>query len=858
MPIVQADNLLGVAAVDASVNIGTSGSPTMISVTTADGCGNSPPTGGNFSFGDLTLKGFRWWSTTYNVGPSGKTTTTEYIDGGAVLLDGTYIALDCMDAGQYYTYQTVKHEWIGEPFMEWAAIEGQVAPQVTLARSEYLTFWNKKKNIYLRYLAAVRNVEALRANREREEDEEAEQEGVAASPHCEEQSDRVEDVLLRSASHIPGSGKFAVHRDTILNFPSWPNPITERGELYYKFGELGVPAPPGVPTGAIFNDTGTLRSVLGSICSRAGCSFYWDPVANTIKYIKPEDIDVPGSNPASAVSASWGTTMANGSVNHSIFTRYIPGKEWPQDMTNWKWRRIYDGDTVFNTIVSTITELKDAEPAPEPPEGEEPLVKWAIPSSGTVSSTYSELDYALFYIEVGEEVFRALWIKKNSEDFPDGDSVIKARIKEIGVYGDEKISCLVEGLEDEAYTDCDESLIDKYTLRTYNEEDLEELLVKMRSFAAYASLYKSCHPSESTGAEKFKILDYDDPLNPYLLKLGAFGEDTMSKLDWDMVDVNSTCDSVGAVSINKHDDMILETEIGNIMGSMVEDDPCTDADISGMTVEDFIGGSSDWALIGTNNTWSYNYDQCLTTGCKDWAKDALIELSADLGPAAFGKSPGVEFLKNMHYAETGELVPDKLVGVKKDLFLDTSGYVLPAYSGGGVLGLSLPSRANIIFGKQMAFSASSEVATDTIGGTGHHTTTDCNLCNTFAANTSASVIKSGPVGDGSGISEFKANKVCDPGPHPHRSYTLHGKVGGDFSTGINWSQTIAALESLNISLSSGGITATYNFGTRKAIIPGIFIISGGAPEGPLGTLSQHSTLGSLSPRFKSNFMGTRP
>jgi hypothetical protein len=229
-----------------------------------------------------------------------------------------------------------------------------------------------------------------------------------------------------------------------------------------------------------------------------------------------------------------------------------------------------------------------------------------------------------------------------------------------------------------------------------------------------------------------------------------------------------------------------------------------------------------------------------------------------MGPAAFGKSPGVEFLKNMSVADTGELVPDKLVGVKKDIFLAKVGYILPSYSGSSLLGLSLPWRGNLIFGRQMAFSASSEVATDIIGGTGYQTSTECNLCNSYAANTSASVIKSGPVGDGSEISEFKANKVCDPGPHPHRSYTLHGKVGGDFSTGVNWSQTIAALESLNISMSSGGITATYNFGTKKGIIPGIFIISGGAPEGPMGTLSQHSTLGSLSPRFKSNFMGTRP
>lgn len=860
MSIVKARNINGIDALDASVNIGTSGSPTTISITVPVGA-RDPGLGqaGSsalwaFSFGDLSLTGFSVYSVTKNRTPQGITKTYELIDSSFNILDGNFHVFGCGSSGApkpsrsnyYYTY--TKNEWEFAPVsegskrMEWRVRQGSSPQTASLAIDSYQRVWDEASSIYKAYLRAVENVEAIRADRERALSEQESQsnpdEGQFAtseSPSCEDQEeDPVSDVILLGDSDIPAAGQLSRYKDTILSFPSWPNPYTERGEILFTFDQIfkeQIARPAAVPRGALFSYQGSWRSVLGSICSHAGISFFWNPVSNRVQYVLPkENIQMP-SIPPSAISSSIGETMANSSKVVGTLNKYVPGGEMSPDSNDWTWRKVSKGKDMFDKIVQTISDLNTADP---PKEGD--LVTWAIPS---------DLDRAMAFLHLGEEAYKTLWISQNSEDFTP-DNAKKAKMLEIGVYGDDKLACMVHNLSEEQTEGCDEVSKDKYKLISYSPSDLEAHLVEMRSYMAYCQLFKSCGSNGSI--VKYKTSNWSHPKNPYLLEKSLEDTGYVSTNDVGYFelqhDATSDCRSVGGVTIHKPSDKVLSTPFGNAMSSFTEDNPCIDSDISGMTVEEFVGnafgGAVDWLLCANNNTWSFNYDSCFVKQIQDWAKGGLITFSQDIGPAEFGESPDLEFYKD--YTD-GQPKESLAAIVRED----------PPFTG-------FPFAVDSIKGLPMDITSFAEISPGpSSGGTGWVDSWNCNNVggNSPAANFNVVSASQGAVSESDAARDFSRSSYY-VGATDHASYTLHGNVEGDFVAGHNWNSVITALESLNISLGSDGFSATYNFGGKKRISPSAFLLENWVGTGNISNSSHHNSSQNLSTRFKNNFLGSKP
>jgi len=828
LPKIDGEEEAGV--IDASINIGTSASPSTATLV-YEGLKGKPPINQEFK---LEIAGFTFYGMYYSHsvsdGASGITSTIEYVDLSWKYIDRYYVDLNVSDGGEtlpssehparanpsggdfmfvgseYYSFLERSFVWDGGS-KSWEQNPNKTVGSSMLKRSAYLSFYGGRKALYKRYQNAIKSIE----------NQEALTGGSAGeSQVCSGDEAEPADVLLMNGG--PFSGQSA---QSILNFPSLPNPNSERGQFFYSSSDLKGQLETSFSFyfDGLQNATGPLRSVISSCLGSNGRVWFWDPSkpgSMGFKSLSFSEFQKMPGVPAQAASFTEGSTRANSFSDGVIHKRYIPGKEVDPASRQWKWStKGMDGDA-FSKITS----------------------EYDIQEPDAVMK-----QKAILMLELGEDVYKALWITIDSPSVTSKYTALEqAILKQKVIAGNEQLAALIDGGFNRDGT-TEVSGNESYELSGYNKEDWEEELENVRSAMKWVKLWISCGWDESDssneGHAKHPYMEYmrrGGALNPELKQvLINKNPDKYGEPEWEVegyypvtqevVLSENSCVTAGSATIYNTDTPIKDSMFASFVRQFAEDSACDGDDgLLDQTIREALDISDQYIVVADNSTWTYEFPECMKEIVNDWAEESIIETNAELGPMELGLDVTTyNFMANINSVAVKK-IPTEINHWDK---------ILPDWS-------SLIKSEPV----EIVSSAALPAAVDPMDGlfSSRH---QARLCSNGLgkANWGVQIIDSGEEITNDTLDELAgAESICID-ETPTLSYTIVGQVEQDIST--------ETLDSISLTFGSSGISATYSFSFKKAIPPTSTIIEGYNPGGR----SANVNLGAEVSRFSTSFKG---
>jgi hypothetical protein len=807
--------------IDLSINIGNSASPSTLSITfagdKADSVADSLTSTSYVQVGGIRFYGSEY-STSVSDGPGGLTSTLEMIDQSFNILDRYYVELNIANHGngtitssgdyiflgqEYYSYSIRTYVW-NTTKKVWEVDNNVAVNNQTTVRSSYVSLYNSYKEIYIKYQRALANIEVLDGGG-----------SGGVSSLCTDSTTEPADQLL-----LPG-GPFANSAQIILNFPALTNPTVTKGEIFYQANQ--VPRNPFGGT-ALFNATGSLRSVISAIAGQLGKSWYWDC---TQSYISSGGVvaapDASSVEPYEAKGHSYtkGMTRANSFSEGLVYKRYIEGEKSDYNSNFWVWSNSASGGSLTSVFAHAIDAFNVSAPS------------------------LSIGNRALLYMELGPELYKALWIRFEGSS-PSGklndleQKVIAAKV----FAGNSQLGAILDGYEGEYRGGTTFAGTSDYDLVYYDPTEWNNHETSIREAITYMTIWRACGPdgnsSDTNGASRFPIMEWSTGLDPSVLFLCQLngqggcvsGTEAYYPLTLEVVQASNRCLIKGSASIFYDQDLIKNCTHGQVFSLLESDSACSNYDLLDQKLDEYIG--ADYAVIADNSTWSYQFPSCPKEILQAWGQDAIIDVQDSVGPMELG----LDADQYNSFQNLGVAAVKKLPQFGS---FDTS-------NESPVIG----DYRDFITADSVAIRGYAKVAGDGFANDAKYSQSfSSRLCSTGKgkSNWAIQTVETGAEVNTSTIDQIKAfgSAQCVD-QTPFINYTLHGE----------WDSIddIGDLDSISVAYGSGGIVTNYSRSFRKSISPSALLFASGRQGGGISAgINLGPTLGRLSPRLKNTIFG---
>lgn len=813
--------------IDLSISIGNSASPSTASITFVGDLAQSVASSLTSS-SLLEVGGIKFYGDEYSVstsdGQGGLTSTLEMIDQSFDILDRYYVELKISNHGvpqssgfgdylflgeEYYSFSERNYVWV-HSLKTWEVNEHIAVANSTLHRNEYMSLYNSYKDVYISYQRALKNIESFQGRA-----------GGNRSSSCADQEVEPADSLL-----LPG-GEFSGHTQKLLNFPSMTNPYTTKGEIFYRGSDV-----PRNPFGSsnLFNATGSLRSVISSIAGQVGASWYWDCTKNHITgnggVMEAPDATNAEPYPPKGHAYTTGMTRANSFAEGLIYKRYLEGEEADPASNEWIQSSSGINGSVFEDALEAFPSVQQ-------------------PGSKQLANR------ALLYLELGEEMYKALWIAIEGQSGLSGSwNKLEQKIISSSAYkGNSKMADIIDGqISEDRDGQTSSSSAGDYELKQYSKTDWDTHLAEIREASLYMSIWRACGPSGDTWSggtldsddrmsSRFPYNEYSKGVDPSLyerFRLDRSGNVIPGSYEYypvvnEVVGYENMCFIKGSASIFYKDSLIKNVTHGQIFSLIEGDSACSDTEKLDGPLADYI--NTPYAIIANNSTWSYNFPACLMEQLQEWGRDAVIDFSTAIGPMELGLSPS-----------SYELFDDNgMVAVKKLDFLPGG------YSPGGEWDKILEDYTSLIKSDRVTVRNHIKLNGQGYPNDGKYSESmSTRLCSSGRgkANWAIQSIETGAEVNTSTIDQVRSfgNAQCVD-KTPFISYTLFGE----------WEQLddIADLDSISINYGSSGISTNYSRSYRKSVSPSALLVSGKKSSGMSASINLGPSLHRLSTKFKN-------
>jgi len=805
--------------VDLSINIGSSSSPSTASITfMGSKAEDIAETLTHNSL--LEVGGIRFYGTEYSVsvsdGASGLTSTLEMIDQSFDILDRYYVELRISSHGathsgypsgdflflgsEYYTFARKEYKWNGAE-KNWEHDQSVTVASSTVPRNDYEYTYNRIRKVYLSYKRALRNIEALSA--------------ISGGPQgslsstCDQEVEP-DDILLLSG------GQFAWAAQDILNFGSMPNPHTTKGEIFYK-GRDVMRNPFG--SNALFNATGSLRSVISSIAGQVGEAWYWDCTndhssSGGIK-VAP---DASSAKPYEARGHAYrkGMTRANSFSDGLITKRYIEGEVADDAVNSWIYTHTHASNSVFQTVIEGTNPVRDG-------------LDLSYPGNDL-------LRQAIAYIELGQEVFKAIWIRLegtiNSTKF---NALEQAKIEKMMIANNSQVASLIGGGFNrdgtQAVTGGGTHELGHFDESVYSDfitgSDFQNALKYARVWIAGGGPHTGASFTDEESA-RYIWTDYRTGVDPYVYEHSYMSGDERIfeyfPVSHEVVSSGNSCFIAGSPTIYYRDDLIKDTIFGQLISLVEANTACDTNELLDKSLEDGLG-ISGYIIVGDNSSWSYVFPPCRKETLQEWSKGAVVDFSTEFGNTEIGRNFKAYDEFSQHGAVAVKKMPtgfsswEEVVGPLKDLITGGDNKIK------SVVKMSTDSNAN---DSKYSEALGSRVCSSGKG----------------KANWGIQVISSGAeVGNQTmdQINAFGSATCVDK--TPFISYTLFGE----------WDELddIGDLDSISVTYGSSGISTSYSRGYRKSITPSALLFSGYRSGSYINSINLGNNINRFSTKFKN-------
>ena len=809
--------------IDLSINIGSSASPSTASISfmgdIAEDVAKNLKDDSLLEVGGLKFYGSEY-SVSVTDGQGGLTSTIEMIDQSFNILDRYYVELNIGNHGrgtvdgnshddyifvgkEYYSYTSRQYVWDMSK-RTWEVSNVAVAKNSTLRSNQYEALYASYKKTYIKYQRALKNIEVFQGSA-----------GENYSSTCSDNELEPADVLL-----LPG-GAFANQAQVILNFPSMTNPYTTKGEIFYKGGDLG-PLIYGVknPFGgsALFNATGSLRSVISSIAGQLGKSWYWDCTKPASSQSIKTAPDASSAVPYDKIGHTYtkGTTRANSFSDGLVYRRYLEGEEADYASNEWVNTVMGVNGSIFKTIIDSHS--RDGQVMTHP--------------------TNEEGAQTLLYMELGEELYKALYIAIEGTAFnvTSANKLDQKIIKAAAFKGNAQLASLIEGGE---YEDRDgtikSSTSGTHKFFSYNEESWKGHIAGVKSRLDYMTIWRACGPagdahglSDPLAASRYPWKDYmilwDATVRQVRLPDGAFEYYPVSH---EVVSQKNTCFVKGSPQLYKEDDIVKETSFGQVLSLVSADTACDDGELLDKELNDLDGPSQRETIVGDNSTWSYEFPACLKEDLQDWGQGAIVEVQNSIGPSEMGRS-----VNEYYFISKGS---NDLVCAVKNRTWD-GGWTALAGSWEKFITAEKVAIRSVCKQSGLGF------ANDGLYSEGLH----LRLCSNGKgkANWGIQSMESGAEVVSTEIDQinsFGGAQCVDK--TPFISYTLYGE----------WDaiEDIGDLDSISVTYGSSGISTSYSRSYKKSVTPSALLYSGFRTSGSQNIINLSPNFNRFSTRFKN-------
>jgi len=807
--------------IDLSINIGNSASPSTLSITfagdKADSVASSLTSNSYIQVGGIRFYGSEY-STSVSDGPGGLTSTLEMIDQSFNILDRYYVELNIANHGsgninnfgdyiflgdEYYSYSLRTYVWNNTKKV-WEVNNNVAVNNQTDPRSTYVTLYNGYKEIYIKYQRAIANIEVLDGGG-----------SGGVSSLCTDSTTEPADQLL-----LPG-GPFANSAQIILNFPSLTNPTVTKGEIFYRANQV-----PRNPFGgnALFNATGSLRSVISAIAGQVGQSWYWDCTQNYISsggVIAAPNASSVEPYEAKGHSYTKGMTRANSFSEGLIYKRYIEGEKSDYNSNFWVWSNSASGGSLTSVF------------------------SHAISGFGVGTPSLSIGNRALLYMELGPALYKALWIRFEGAS-PSGKlNNLETKVIAAKVFaGNSQLGALLDGYNGENRDGTTFNGTSDYDLVYYNPTEWASHESLIREAITYMTIWRACGPpggsTDTSGASRFPIMEWNTQVDPAVLFLCqpngqggcVSGTEAYYPLTLEVVQASNRCLIKGGTSIFYEKDLIKNCTHGQVFSLLENDSACSNSDLLDGELGNYI--SASYAVIGDNSTWSYQFPSCPKEILQVWGQDAIIDVQDSVGPMELGLDVGT-------YNSFESL---GVAAVKK----------LPEFSSFDNSSKKpvISDYRKFITADSVAIRGYTKVAGDGFANDAKYSQSfSSRLCSTGKgkSNWAIQTVETGAEVNTSTIDQIKAfgSAQCVD-QTPFINYTLHGEW--DSIDGIG------DLDSISVAYGSGGIVTSYSRSFRKSISPSALLFASGRQGGGISAgINLGPTLGRLSPRLKNTIFG---
>ena len=802
--------------IDLSINIGNSASPSTASITfVGDKAESVAQTLTNNSL--LEVGGIKFYGNEYSVstsdGEGGLTSTLEMIDQSFDILDRFYVDLNISNHGngsinssgdyifvgsEYYSYTERTYSW-SQSKRSWEVDNRFTVGNATLSRSQYVPLYENYRDTYNAYERALKNIEAFQGR-----------DSQNLSSVCTDQEIEPSDALL-----LPG-GQFASSAQVILNFPSMTNPKTTKGEIFYRGSDI-----PRNPFGgnALFNATGSLRSVISAIAGQVGKSWYWDCTQDYSSSggVK-EAPDASSAQPYEAKGHSYtkGMTRANSFAEGLIYKRYIEGEEAGSHQNEWLHSESGINGSVFEDAIDAFD---------------------LNPPGTTIGSQ------ALLYLELGEELYKALWINfEGSSSSGKFNKLEEKVIKAKAFAGNTQLGALIDGGEERDGTPV--SGQGTHELKWYNPSDWEGHLAEILEATQFIGIWRACGPSgdEWSGG----TMDSSDQMStrfPYR-EDGKFVDPTLRqvttgrghniKVEYfpvvnEVVGYLNMCLVKGSASVFSENDLIKNITHGQIFSILEGDSACSDTDKLDEELGDYI--STRHIVLADNSTWSYEFPACVKEKLTAWSDGAVVEIQSAIGPMELGK----DVTKYSSFTEDG------LVAIKPLTDFGSWSEILSDYK-------------KLITSDKVTIRSHFKRGSDGyIDDALYSESFSSRLCSNGKgkANWAIQTMETGAEVNTSQIDQIKSfGEAQCIDKTPFISYTLHGE----------WDsiEDIGDLDSISVTYGSSGISSSYSRSFKKSISPSALLFSGLRKTGTSAAINMSSAVNRFSTKFKNMAFARQP
>lgn len=818
--------------IDLSINIGNSASPSTVSITfVGEGAEHTSKTLTSKSL--LEVGGLQFYGDKYSVsssnGDGGLTSTLEMIDQSFDILDRFYIDLNISNHGrtgsatsgdyifvgsEYYSFTQRTYFW-SQAKMSWEVDNNRPVRNSTLPSAEYKSIFDSSREVYRSYQRALRNIEAFQGRT-----------SESVSSVCTDQEVEPSDSLL-----LPG-GEFSGGAQDILNFSSMTNPYTTKGEVFYRGSDI-----PRNPFGlnALFNATGPLRSVISSIAGQVGKSWYWDCTKDYSDgggiLVSPDASDATPYEPRGH-SYTKGVTRANSFSEGLIYKRYIEGEEAAEKTAN-EWVHSESGvnGCIFEDVIDEYV--------------------LSVPDQGNGNK-------ALLLLELGEELYKALWIAIEGGGSQDKFTELEKKVINARAFaGNEQLADLLGGdfqSQNRDGEDDDNGTDGEHTLKSFAESDWTEHLEGIAKYLPFISIWRACGPSgdawfgssanltdAETKSSKFPYRGTSVFIDPTLREVTTyqFSRHGINRrilrkeffpVTNEVVGDTNMCLIKGSASVFNTDDEVKKTTHGQIFSIVGNDSACSEDDVLDKSLRDFV--SYNHVIVADNSTWSYEFPPCVMETLKKWSDGAIIQMQDSLGPMELGKD----------VTEFNSFTDSTLTAVK----------TLPA--GFKTWESILPDYKNLITSDKVTVRQHFKQGSEGFVDDGLYSESlSRRICSSGRGKSNWAIqsIETGAEINTSTMDEvsaFGGAQCVDE--TPFISYIIHGE----------WEavDNIGDLDSISVSYGSSGISTSYSRSFRKSISPSALIFSGLRRDGVSTATNISGQLNNLSTKFKNTAFMRQP